>query len=212
MRPLNNIYIGKSILFHSCIRPKEPSHLGLSALSSSNHLKNKISKVKSHRSFYRINFSYIRPLRYSHIPAGWSRLNYNKHPPSPRTILNLVRFFSVNNNRNLHHFLTFKINEVHIILKDILRRAGGANNAYENEQRELQNTVDRIVANVPNLESLLKLEAFLPVIDLFQKESTRVEVCRKIMEKLRETVTSLSDMVIINAVMHISKILNDSVK
>lgn len=93
-----------------------------------------------------------------------------------------------------------------------MKRSGNSNNAYENEQRELQNTVERIVANVPNFDSLLKLKAFLSIVDLFQKETTKVEVCRKIMERVRDNITSLSDLIIINTIMHVSKILNDSVK
>lgn len=120
--------------------------------------------------------------------------------------------FFKNPTRIIKCFPFLQINEINIILKDIVRRAGNSNNAYEHDYRELQNTVDRIVSNVSSLESLLKLEAFLPVIDLFQKESVKVEVCRKIMEKVSDTMTSLSDMVIINAIMHISKTLNDSVK
>ncbi|XP_063705587.1 VPS35 endosomal protein sorting factor-like isoform X2 [Culicoides brevitarsis] len=106
------------------------------------------------------------------------------------------------------------LGEVNIILEDILRRAASQKNAFEAHYTELQSIIDKIVTNFPQFDALLTLDNFLPVIDLFQKESNKQAVCRNILTQFKtysESVGYLSDPVIINVIMHISKILNDSV-
>uniref|UniRef100_A0A336MF00 CSON000709 protein n=1 Tax=Culicoides sonorensis TaxID=179676 RepID=A0A336MF00_CULSO len=106
------------------------------------------------------------------------------------------------------------LGEVNIILEDILKRASATKNAFESHYNELQNIVDKIVTNFSQFDALLTLDNFLPVIDLFQKESNKQAVCRNILTKFKyfsESIGYLNDPIIINVIMHISKILNDSV-
>lgn len=63
-------------------------------------------------------------------------------------------------------------------------------------------------------------EYFLPIIDLFQKESIKYDVCKNIMQKYKafcsseeiETSSHINDSVVINAFMTVAKPLNDGVK
>uniref|UniRef100_A0A8C3F043 VPS35 endosomal protein-sorting factor-like n=1 Tax=Corvus moneduloides TaxID=1196302 RepID=A0A8C3F043_CORMO len=55
-------------------------------------------------------------------------------------------------------------------------------------------------------------EKFLPFLDMFQKESVRVEVCKCIMESfIKHQQESTKDPVILNALLHICKTMHDSV-
>lgn len=54
---------------------------------------------------------------------------------------------------------------------------------------------------------------FLPVIDLFQRDSVKLDVCKSIMSEYRAKVeASTSDPVLINNLLFLCRILNDSVK
>lgn len=54
----------------------------------------------------------------------------------------------------------------------------------------------------------------MPLIDLIQKESVRVEICKNIMNSLQNqrVAHNINDPVVINALMFICKIMHDSVK
>ena len=58
-------------------------------------------------------------------------------------------------------------------------------------------------------------DKFLPLLDLFQKESIKVEVCKNIMDAFaRSNVQQepTNDPVITNALMFICRVMHDSVK
>lgn len=62
---------------------------------------------------------------------------------------------------------------------------------------------------------LLLQDKFLPLLDLFQKESIKVEVCKNIMDAFaRSNVQqeTTNDPVITNALMFICRVMHDSVK
>jgi dethiobiotin synthetase len=52
----------------------------------------------------------------------------------------------------------------------------------------------------------------LPLINLFQKESIKVEVCKTIVEGLNKQNNPIIDLITINALMFIMKIMHDSVR
>lgn len=52
----------------------------------------------------------------------------------------------------------------------------------------------------------------MPLIDLFHKESIRVEVCKTIIEGLSNQNSPITDPIIINALMFIARIMHDSVR
>lgn len=109
-------------------------------------------------------------------------------------------------------FHLFQLREINIVLEDLLRRCNASNNTYENFYNELRTIIERIVCHAPNFVSILALESFLPCIGLFKKDSVRIEVCKGILKQLMEHQGGLQDPVHVNALMHISKSLNDSVK
>lgn len=58
-------------------------------------------------------------------------------------------------------------------------------------------------------------DPFLPLLDLLQKESIRLDVCKHIMtvfKNSRPTNEYCRDAVLTNALMYICKILNDTTK
>lgn len=55
------------------------------------------------------------------------------------------------------------------------------------------------------------MENFLPLIDLFQQESVRVEVCKKVLSANNSSVVLVNDPVVVNALMFFCTVLHDSV-
>lgn len=52
----------------------------------------------------------------------------------------------------------------------------------------------------------------MPLIDLFHKESVKVEVCKTVIEGLSAQSGPITDPIIINALMFIARIMHDSVR
>ncbi|KAG0422746.1 hypothetical protein HPB47_001453, partial [Ixodes persulcatus] len=72
--------------------------------------------------------------------------------------------------------------------------------------------VDRILVHVHDFAVLFSIDHFLPFLDLLQKESVKVDVCKNIMDaflKYQKEVTH--DPVIVNALMYICKTMHNSV-
>lgn len=86
--------------------------------------------------------------------------------------------------------------------------------AYEMHYSELQNILESITTNFRDIEGLLVLDNFLSILDLFKKETMKLEVCEKILRAFTSTCNEkqISDPVLINALMYISKTLSESVK
>lgn len=86
--------------------------------------------------------------------------------------------------------------------------------AYENHYSELQTILDNITANFRDIEGLLVLENFLSTLDLFKKETMKLEICEKILRAFTNACVDkqISDPVLINALMYVSKTLSESVK
>lgn len=52
----------------------------------------------------------------------------------------------------------------------------------------------------------------MPLIDLFHKESIKVEVCKTVIEGLSVQTGPITDPIIINALMFLARIMHDSVR
>lgn len=93
------------------------------------------------------------------------------------------------------------------------------NRLFEKHYNELQSICNSIVDNIKELDTLLTLDNFLLFIDLFQKESIRLDVSKKVLSAYKANVpvptyeeeTNISDVVVMNALMHIAKALNDGI-
>ncbi|XP_053669641.1 VPS35 endosomal protein sorting factor-like [Anopheles nili] len=108
----------------------------------------------------------------------------------------------------------FGLNEIDGFIATVLRQLT-PNRIYEQHYHELQMIVDKVVSNAQDIHGVLALEHFLPLLDLFQKESIKITVCKNILVCYRNATHSdtsiISDPVVTNALMHISRVLNDSV-
>lgn len=93
------------------------------------------------------------------------------------------------------------------------------NRLFEKHYAELQTICNSIVDNIKELDTLLTLDNFLLFIDLFQKDSVRSDVSKKVLQAYKlnvpvpsyEEESSVSDVVVMNALMHIAKALNDGI-
>uniref|UniRef100_A0AAG5D065 Esophageal cancer associated protein n=1 Tax=Anopheles atroparvus TaxID=41427 RepID=A0AAG5D065_ANOAO len=108
----------------------------------------------------------------------------------------------------------FALKEIDSLMGDILQHTS-PNRVYEQHYHELQVIVDKIVSNTNDINGILALDHFLPLLDLFQKESIKLEVCKNILTSYRNAsasdTTIINDPVVTNALMYISRVLNDSV-
>ncbi|XP_017855608.1 PREDICTED: UPF0505 protein CG8202 [Drosophila arizonae] len=105
----------------------------------------------------------------------------------------------------------FTIHEVNRLLGELNTRMC-LGKAYEKHYGQLQSILTRIMQNYRSIELLLIQPHFLPYLDLFHKESVRVEMCKSILSYYRQNSEErTSDAVVTNALMYLGKILNDSV-
>jgi hypothetical protein len=104
----------------------------------------------------------------------------------------------------------FSHREINTILADIIEHVA-PDRSYEQYYPQLKNVVENIVLNIQDFEALLVMDNFLPLIDLFQQESIRVEVCKKILLGSKSTVHLVNDAVVVNALMFLCTTLHDSV-
>ncbi|GAB6020434.1 hypothetical protein CHUAL_003128 [Chamberlinius hualienensis] len=105
----------------------------------------------------------------------------------------------------------FSKREVNTFLGDIIRHVT-PDRAFENHYHQLHSVVDRILTHIDDFAVLFSMDKFLPFLDMFQKESVKVDACKLIMESFAKNQNvNTSDPVIINALMFICKTLHDSV-
>ncbi|XP_061562437.1 VPS35 endosomal protein-sorting factor-like isoform X2 [Phycodurus eques] len=105
----------------------------------------------------------------------------------------------------------FTKREVHTVLADIIKHMT-PDRAFEDAYAQLQSVIRKILAHFYDFAVLFSMERFLPFLDMFQKDSVRVEVCRSIMDVfIKHQLEPTRDPVILNAMMHICKTMHDSV-
>lgn len=106
----------------------------------------------------------------------------------------------------------FQKREINIFLGDIIKHMS-PDRAYENHYSQLQTIVNKVVQGTSDFENLFAMDKFLPVLDMFQKESIKVDVCKTIMNKFSKSQQeSFNDPVITNALMFICRVMHDSVR
>ncbi|XP_072311686.1 VPS35 endosomal protein-sorting factor-like isoform X1 [Eucyclogobius newberryi] len=105
----------------------------------------------------------------------------------------------------------FTKREVNTVLADMIKHMT-PDRAFEDAYRQLQSVIGKVLTYFHDFSILFSMERFLPFLDMFQKDSVRVEVCRSIMEVfIRHQVEPTRDPVILNAMLHICKTMHDSV-
>ncbi|XP_076242977.1 VPS35 endosomal protein-sorting factor-like [Calliopsis andreniformis] len=104
----------------------------------------------------------------------------------------------------------FSANELNLFFGKIIDRLN-PNKNFEHYYTQLQSIIEKIVVHTQDFELLFAMDNFLPLIDLFHKETIKVEVCKTIIEGLSAQSGSVTDPIVINALMFIARIMHDSV-
>ncbi|XP_012245871.1 VPS35 endosomal protein sorting factor-like isoform X3 [Bombus vosnesenskii] len=104
----------------------------------------------------------------------------------------------------------FSVNELNLFFGKIIDRLN-PNKSFEHFYPQLQNIIEKVISHTQDFESLLAMDNFLPLIDLFHKESIKVEVCKTVMEGISVQSSPITDPIFINALMFIARIMHDSV-
>ncbi|GJQ78307.1 hypothetical protein Trydic_g22145 [Trypoxylus dichotomus] len=137
-----------------------------------------------------------------------------------RQVLNVVwkQMSSLNNPENymncVEAWIEYAVQyctskEVDIIIGDLIKHVQ-PDRAYENLYPQLQQIVQKVISHMSDFEVLLSMDNFLPLIDLFQQENAKVEVCKVILSSCSGSHHT-SDPVITNALIYICSVLHDSV-
>ncbi|XP_063225001.1 VPS35 endosomal protein-sorting factor-like isoform X2 [Bacillus rossius redtenbacheri] len=106
----------------------------------------------------------------------------------------------------------FSRREVNTFLGDVIRHMS-VDRAYESHYAQLHTIVNKVVTHMQDFEMLFTMDKFLPLLDLFQKESVKVEVCKSIMSAFsQQQQEPTNDPVISNALMFVCRVMHDSVK
>uniref|UniRef100_A0A8C1KSW9 VPS35 endosomal protein-sorting factor-like n=1 Tax=Cyprinus carpio TaxID=7962 RepID=A0A8C1KSW9_CYPCA len=82
----------------------------------------------------------------------------------------------------------FTKREVNTILADIIKHMT-PDRAFEDAYPQLQSVIKKILPHFHDFSVLFSMEKFLPFLDMFQKDSVRVEVCKSIMEVFINALT-----------------------
>uniref|UniRef100_A0A8C0BKN4 VPS35 endosomal protein-sorting factor-like n=1 Tax=Buteo japonicus TaxID=224669 RepID=A0A8C0BKN4_9AVES len=105
----------------------------------------------------------------------------------------------------------FTNREINTVLADVIKHMT-PDRAFEDAYPQLQSIIQKVITYIYDFSLLFSVEKFLPFLDMFQKESVRVEVCKCIMESfIKHQQESTKDPVILNALLHICKTMHDSV-
>ncbi|XP_077304991.1 VPS35 endosomal protein-sorting factor-like isoform X5 [Lithobates pipiens] len=105
----------------------------------------------------------------------------------------------------------FSKREVNTILADVIKHMT-PDRAFEDAYPQLQSIITTVIAHFHDFSVLFYVEKFLPFLDMFQKESVRVDVCKSIMEAFnRNQQEATKDPVMLNALLHVCKTMHDSV-
>ncbi|CAH6793002.1 Vps35l [Phodopus roborovskii] len=82
----------------------------------------------------------------------------------------------------------FTKREVNTVLADVIKHMT-PDRAFEDSYPQLQSIIKKVIAHFHDFSVLFSVEKFLPFLDMFQKESVRVEVCKCIMEAFINALT-----------------------
>ncbi|XP_058794245.1 VPS35 endosomal protein-sorting factor-like [Phymastichus coffea] len=127
-----------------------------------------------------------------------------------KTMKDSTRFMSVMEVWIQFVAIYFSATEMNMFLGEIINHLG-PNRAFENFYPQLQNITEKMISHTQDFDSLLTMDNFLPLIDLFHKESIKVDVCKIIVEGLSKQNSPIVDPIMINAVMFIMRVMHDSV-
>jgi len=105
----------------------------------------------------------------------------------------------------------FTKREVNTLIGDVIKHMT-PERAFEHHYPQLQAIMSRILDHMHDFSILVSMDKFLPFLDMFQKETIKVDVCKLIMEafvKYQQEPTN--DPVVVNALLFVCKTMHDSV-
>uniref|UniRef100_A0A663ESG0 VPS35 endosomal protein-sorting factor-like n=1 Tax=Aquila chrysaetos chrysaetos TaxID=223781 RepID=A0A663ESG0_AQUCH len=82
----------------------------------------------------------------------------------------------------------FTNREINTVLADVIKHMT-PDRAFEDAYPQLQSIIQKVITYIYDFSLLFSVEKFLPFLDMFQKESVRVEVCKCIMESFINALT-----------------------
>uniref|UniRef100_A0A4W3I4S5 VPS35 endosomal protein-sorting factor-like n=1 Tax=Callorhinchus milii TaxID=7868 RepID=A0A4W3I4S5_CALMI len=82
----------------------------------------------------------------------------------------------------------FTKRQVNTVLADVIKHLT-PDRAFEDAYSQLQSIITKVLYNFHDFAVLFSMEKFLPFLDMFQKESVRVEVCKCIMDVFISALT-----------------------
>ncbi|XP_071796501.1 VPS35 endosomal protein-sorting factor-like [Asterias amurensis] len=101
--------------------------------------------------------------------------------------------------------------EVNTILGDIIKHMN-PDRAFESFYPQLQSVMSKVLSHIKDFSILLSMDKFMPMVDMFQRDVVKVELCRYIMDAFcRNQEEATNDPVIINALMFVCKTMHDSI-
>ncbi len=101
---------------------------------------------------------------------------------------------------------------MNLLLGDVIKHVQ-PDRKFEKFYPQLQSIVAKILEFITDFTILFQIEKFSQFLDLFQKESIKVEVCKSIAHSfLRYSNEIKDDVVIINSMMQVCKSMHDYVK
>lgn len=104
-----------------------------------------------------------------------------------------------------------KFSEIDKVLGEIILRMS-QDKCYEHHYIQLQSIIEKLIRNSKDLENLLCIDNFLLTLDLFHKESLKVDICKCVITNYKPNPQrTVSDPVVTNTLLYVCKILNDSV-
>ncbi|EDV22361.1 uncharacterized protein TRIADDRAFT_28863, partial [Trichoplax adhaerens] len=105
----------------------------------------------------------------------------------------------------------FSVREVNKLLDDIIKHLQ-PDRAFEHFYPQLHSIVIRMLDHLHDFNAIFSMDKFLPFLDMFQKDSTKLEVFRIIIDcfnKYQED--AVNDPMVVNGLIFVSKSLHDSV-
>lgn len=105
----------------------------------------------------------------------------------------------------------FTKREVNTLIGDVIKHMT-PERAFEQHYPQLQSIISKVLDHMHDFSVLVSMDKFLPFLDMFQKESIRVDVCKLIVEafvKYQEEPTN--DPVVVNSLLYVCKTMHDSV-
>ncbi|CAH3037318.1 unnamed protein product [Porites lobata] len=105
----------------------------------------------------------------------------------------------------------FTKREINTLLGDVVKHMT-PERAFEHHYPQLQAIMSKVLDHMHDFSVLVSMDKFLPFLDMFQKESIKVDMCKVIVEAFVKYQEGTSDdPVVVNALLFICKTMHDSV-